>query len=131
MHPMTIETTRLSEESGQTRKRGIMPLLLLISLLLGMRTPAWGQEVLEGSSYEEPPVIVLTATRKGEVLVNNIPTRLENLEAVLRPMLAARPGILVTLTGEKDVVEEQAVKILSAAQRAGATRIAIAAPKNE
>jgi len=48
----------------------------------------------------------------------------------MRPMVSAQPDIPVVLEGDKDVILGEAVKILSIAQRAGATQIAIAAERS-
>ena len=46
------------------------------------------------------------------------------------PAEGAEPDIPVVLEGDKDVILGEAVKILSIAQRAGATQIAIAAERS-
>jgi biopolymer transport protein ExbD len=75
----------------------------------------------------EPRQIVITVTPQKEIFINNQPTTLANLEMALRPMVEAQKDIPVILEGDKDVILGEAVKILSVAQRAGATQIAIAA----
>jgi len=78
----------------------------------------------------EPRQIVITVTPQKEIFVNNNPTTLADLEMVMRPMVSAQPDIPVVLEGDKDVILGEAVKILSIAQRAGATQIAIAAERS-
>jgi len=78
----------------------------------------------------EPRQIVITVTPQKEIFVNNNPTTLADLETVMRPMVSAQPDIPVVLEGDKDVILGEAVKILSIAQRAGATQIAIAAERS-
>ena len=51
------------------------------------------------------------------------------MDLILRPLIEAKKDIPVILEGDKDVLLGETVKILSAAQRAGATQIAIAANK--
>lgn len=77
----------------------------------------------------QPRQIVITVTQNNEIFVNNSPTALADLEAVLRQMVAPDPDIPVILEGDREVVLGQAVRILSAAQRAGAIQVAIAAEK--
>jgi biopolymer transport protein ExbD len=77
----------------------------------------------------EPRQIVITVTPQKEIFVNNTPTTLLELEMLLRPMVEAQKDIPVILEGDKDVILGEAVKILSIAQRAGATQIAIAADR--
>jgi len=86
-------------------------------------------EVQETES--EPRQIVITVTPKKEIFVNNEPVLLENMELKLRPMITDQPDIPVVLEGDRDVILGEAVKILSAAQRAGAKQIAIAAASQQ
>jgi biopolymer transport protein ExbD len=78
-------------------------------------------------TQSEPRQIVITVTPQKEIFVNNNPTTLAGLEMALRPLVEAQKDIPVILEGDKDVILGEAVKILSIAQRAGATQIAIAA----
>lgn len=78
----------------------------------------------------EPRQIVITVTPQREIFVNNTPTTLADLEPMLRPLVEAQKDIPVILEGDKDVILGEAVKILSVAQRAGATQIAIAAERS-
>lgn len=77
----------------------------------------------------EPRQIVITVTPQKEIFVNNTPTTLADMELLLRPLIEAQKDIPVVLEGDKDVLLGETVKILSVAQRAGATQIAIAANK--
>jgi len=53
--------------------------------------------------------------------------KMVELELALRQLIIAKPDVPVVLEGDQDVVLGEAVKILSIAQRAGATQVAIAA----
>ena len=77
----------------------------------------------------EPRQIVVTVTKKNEIFVNNRPTTLADLELVLREMVAPDPEIPVILEGDNEVILGWTVRILAAAQRAGAIQIAIAAER--
>lgn len=77
----------------------------------------------------EPRQIIITVTPQKEIFVNNQPVPLAELELHLRPIIAAMKDVPVVLEGDKDVILGEAVKILSAAQRAGATQVAIAAQR--
>jgi len=68
-------------------------------------------------------------TPANEIYVNNTLTAYEDLETVLHGLVSARPDIPVVLEGDREVLFGQAVKILSVAQKAGATQIAIAAER--
>jgi biopolymer transport protein ExbD len=80
-------------------------------------------------TQSEPRQIVITVTPQKEIFVNNNPVTLAELETHLRPLVEAQKDIPVILEGDKDVILGEAVKILSVAQRAGATQIAIAADR--
>ena len=77
----------------------------------------------------QPRLIVVTVTRESEVFVNNSPTTMADLEGVLRQVVAEEPDVPVVLEGDREVILGQAVRILSAAQRAGAAQVAIAAER--
>ena len=75
----------------------------------------------------EPRQIIVTVTPQKEIFVNNQPVALAELELYLRPIIEAMQDVPVVLEGDQSVILGEAVKILSSAQRAGATQIAIAA----
>jgi biopolymer transport protein TolR len=79
----------------------------------------------------EPRQIVITVTPQKEIFLNNTPTTLADLEMMLRPLIETQKDIPVILEGDKDVILGEAVKILSVAQRAGATQIAIASGREQ
>ena len=77
----------------------------------------------------QPREITITVTPTHDIYVNSDQTSYDDLEGVLRGLVSARPGIPVVLEGDRDVLFGDAVKILSIAQKAGATQIAIAAER--
>lgn len=79
----------------------------------------------------EPRQIVITVTPQKEIFVNNTPTTLADMESLLRPLIETQKDIPVILEGDRDVLLGETVKILSVAQRAGATQIAIAASRGQ
>jgi len=81
------------------------------------------------STASQPREITITVTPTNDVYVNSTLTPYEELETVLRGLVSARPDIPVVLEGDREVLFGQAVQILSLAQRAGATQIAIAAER--
>ncbi|MFQ5667295.1 MAG: ExbD/TolR family protein [Candidatus Binatia bacterium] len=81
------------------------------------------------STSAQPREITITVTPTNDIYVNSNLTAYEDLEPVLRGLVSARPDIPVVLEGDREVLFGQAVKILSAAQKAGATQIAIAAER--
>ena len=81
------------------------------------------------STASQPREITITVTPSNDVYVNSTLTPYAELETVLRGLVSARPDIPVVLEGDREVLFGQAVQILSLAQRAGATQIAIAAER--
>lgn len=79
------------------------------------------------STASQPREITVTVTPQNEIFVNNTPTRIEDVEGVLRGLVSANPEAPVVLEGDREVLFGEAVKILSIAQRAGAAQVAIAA----
>ncbi len=83
------------------------------------------------STSSQPREITITVTPTNDIYVNSNLTAYEDLETVLRGLVSARPDIPVVLEGDREVLFGQAVKILSVAQKAGATQIAIAAERRQ
>jgi len=81
------------------------------------------------STVATPREITIAVTPAGEIFVNSDPTSYDELEDQLRGLLAARPDIPVVLEGDREVLFGEAVRILSIAQKAGATQVAIAAER--
>ncbi len=78
---------------------------------------------------EEARGLTVTVTADRRLFVNQLPVEMGQLEPTLRDLLADDPKKLVILQGDETVVLGQAVDILQAAKRAGATAISIAAQK--
>ena len=83
------------------------------------------------STSNQPREITITVTPTNDIYVNSNLTAYDDLETVLRGLVSARPDIPVVLEGDREVLFGQAVKILSIAQKAGATQIAIAAERRQ
>jgi len=83
------------------------------------------------STSNQPREITITVTPTNDIYVNSNLTAYEDLETVLHGLVSARPDIPVVLEGDREVLFGQAVKILSIAQKAGATQIAIAAERHQ
>jgi len=81
-----------------------------------------GAEVSEAT----PEGVTVTVSSDGAILVNDEPTREEDLYAVLEAALAISQEKLVILRGDQNLMLGKAVKILDLAQKAGATGIALA-----
>ena len=81
------------------------------------------------STASQPREITITVTPSNDVYVNSTLTPYAELETVLRGLVSARPDIPVVLEGDREVLFGEAVRILSIAQKAGATQVAIAAER--
>ena len=83
------------------------------------------------STSSQPREITITVTPNHDIFVNSTQTAYEDLEGTLHGLVSARPDIPVVLEGDREVLFGDAVKILSIAQKAGATQIAIAAERRQ
>jgi biopolymer transport protein ExbD len=132
---------------GSLKKRGRSPIMaeinitpltdiFLVLLIIFMVSSA--AMVESGAKISLPEVdstvsqareITVTVTPDQQIFVNSAPTTMDELESVLRGLVAARPDIPVVLEGDREVLFGEAVKILSIAQKAGAAQVAIAAER--
>lgn len=78
---------------------------------------------------EEARGLTVTVTADRRLFVNQLQVEMSQLEPTLRDLLQNDPKKMVILQGDESVVLGQAVDILQAAKRAGATSISIAAQK--
>lgn len=112
----------------------IFLVLLIIFMVTSVAMVQSGAEIdlpQVQETQSEPRQIVITVTPQKEIFINNNPTTLETMESMLRPLIEAQKDIPVILEGDKAVLLGETVKILSMAQRAGATQIAIAAQRGQ
>ena len=83
------------------------------------------------STTSQPREITVTVTSAEEIYVNSQPTSMDQIEDVLRGLIAGKPDAPVVLEGDRQVLFGEAVKILSIAQKAGASQVAIAAQRSK
>lgn len=83
------------------------------------------------NTTSQPREITVTVTSADEIYVNNQPTSMDQIEGVLRGLVSANPDVPVVLEGDRQVLFGEAVKILSLAQKAGASQVAIAAQRSK
>lgn len=79
-----------------------------------------------GSGGSEPSGILVTATSDKRVEVNGEAVPMEGLREALQQAMAKSGDSTVILQGDRSVVLERAVQIMSVAKEAGATKISIA-----
>jgi biopolymer transport protein ExbD len=110
----------------------IFLVLLIIFMVTSVAMVDTGAKVMlpeVDSTQSAPREITITVTPLHEIYVNADLVGLEGLEGTLKSLLATRPDTPVVLQGDREVLLGDAVRILSAAQRAGATQVAIAAER--
>ena len=132
---------------GSLKKRGRSPILaeinitpltdiFLVLLIIFMVTSV--AMVDTGANIALPEVeqtqsapreITVSVTSQYQIFVNEQQVSIEELEGTLRALLQTKPDVPVVLRGDREVLLGETVKILSAAQRAGATQVAIAAER--
>jgi biopolymer transport protein ExbD len=83
------------------------------------------------STSSQPREITVSVTSADEIYVNNQPATMDQIEELLRGLVAANPDVPVVLEGDREVLFGEAVKILSLAQKAGASQVAIAAQRSK
>lgn len=83
------------------------------------------------STTAQPREITVTVTSAQEIYVNSQPTSMDQIEEVLRGLISGKPDVPVVLEGDRQVLFGEAVKILSMAQKAGASQVAIAAQRSK
>jgi biopolymer transport protein ExbD len=110
----------------------IFLVLLIIFMVTSVAMVDTGAKVMlpeVESTQTAPREITVTVTQDHTIFVNADQVGYESLEGTLRALLAGRSDIPVVLQGDREVLLGDTVKILSAAQRAGATQVAIAAER--
>jgi biopolymer transport protein ExbD len=123
---------RIMSEINITPLTDIFLVLLIIFMVTSVAMVDSGAKVMlpeVDETQSAPREITITVTPLHEIYVNADPVPLENLEAVLRELLATHGDTPVVLQGDREVLLGDAVRILSAAQHAGATQVAIAAER--
>ena len=116
-------------EINVTPLTDIFLVLLIIFMVTSTALTQQGTKVnlpRAGAGSSEPSGIVITATADHRVELNGKPVPMEDLRAALETALQKGTDRGVILQGDRDVVLEQAVQIMSIAKEAGAEKIAIA-----
>ena len=116
-------------EINVTPLTDIFLVLLIIFMVTSTALTQQGTKVnlpraAAGSS--EPSGIVITATADHRIELNGKPVPMENLGAALAAAFTNGSEHSVILQGDRNVVLEQAVQIMTVAKEAGAEKISIA-----
>jgi biopolymer transport protein ExbD len=123
---------RIMADINITPLTDIFLVLLIIFMVTSVAMVDSGAKVMlpeVDETQSAPREITITVTPLQEIYVNADPVPLQDLEGALRVLLVTKPDTPVVLQGDREVLLGEAVKILAAAQRAGATQVAIAAER--
>jgi len=124
--------SHLMTEINITPLTDIFLVLLIIFMVTSVAMVDTGAKVMlpeVDSTQSAPREITITVTPLHEIFVNADAVTMETLEPTLKALLQSRPDTPVVLQGDREVLLGDTVRILSAAQRAGATQVAIAAER--
>ncbi len=121
--------TGIVAEINVTPLTDIFLVLLIIFMVTSTALTQQGTKVnlpRAGAGGAEPSGIIVTATADHHIELNGKPVELDGLRAALDAAFQKGPERSVILQGDRNVVLEQAVQIMTIAKEAGAERIAIA-----
>jgi biopolymer transport protein ExbD len=124
--------SRIMADINITPLTDIFLVLLIIFMVTSVAMVDTGANVMlpeVEQTSSAPREITITVTQMREIYVNDEMVGIDELEGTLEELLATRPETPVVLQGDREVILGDAVRILSAAQRAGATQVAIAAER--
>lgn len=116
-------------EINVTPLTDIFLVLLIIFMVTSTALTQQGAPVdlpRSGSGVARPDGLVVTATADDRIEVDGVPVELAGLADLLRAKLEENGTRSVILQGDRMVVLERAIEIMSAAREAGAEKIAIA-----
>lgn len=121
--------TDIVAEINVTPLTDIFLVLLIIFMVTSTALMQQGTKVnlpRAGTGVSEAAGVVVTATADRRVEVNGRPVALDNLRTALIDTFHTTAERNVILQGDRSVVLEQAVQIMTIAKEAGAEKIAIA-----
>ena len=116
-------------EINVTPLTDIFLVLLIIFMVTSTALTQQGTKVnlpRAGAGGAEPSGIIVTATADHHIELNGKPVALDDLRAALDAAFQKSAERNVILQGDRNVVLEQAVQIMTIAKEAGAEKIAIA-----
>jgi biopolymer transport protein ExbD len=116
-------------EINVTPLTDIFLVLLIIFMVTSTALTQQGTKVnlpRAGAGGAEPSGVIVTATADHRIELNGKPVAMDGLHAALQAIFQKGSEHNVILQGDRNVVLEQAVQIMTIAKEAGAERIAIA-----
>jgi biopolymer transport protein ExbD len=130
LNPVEIESDDdVVAEINVTPLTDIFLVLLIIFMVTSTALTQQGTKVnlpRAGTGGAEPGGIIVTATADHRVELNGKPVTFDGLRPALQEALAQTPEKHVILQGDRKVMLEEAVEIMTIAKEAGAEKIAIA-----
>jgi len=116
-------------EINVTPLTDIFLVLLIIFMVTSTALTQQGTKVnlpRAGTGGVEPASIIITATADHRVELNGKPVSFDGLLPALQAVLEKAPEKHIILQGDRNVILEEAVQIMTIAKEAGADKIAIA-----
>jgi len=116
-------------EINVTPLTDIFLVLLIIFMVTSTALTQQGTKVNlphAGTGGAEPSGVIITATNDHRIELNGKPVALDDLKATLEGIFQKSAEHSVILQGDRNIVLEQAVQIMTIAKEAGADKIAIA-----
>jgi biopolymer transport protein ExbD len=131
LNPVDVEGSEddIVAEINVTPLTDIFLVLLIIFMVTSTALTQQGTKVnlpRAGAGGAAPSGIIVTVTTDHRIELNGKPVPMENLRATLEAALQKAPERNVILQGDRNVVLEQAVQIMTIAKEAGAEKISIA-----
>ncbi len=133
LNPADFETEAqggdIVAEINVTPLTDIFLVLLIIFMVTSTALTQQGTKVnlpRAAAGSTEASGIIITATADHRIELNGKPVPMENLGSALQIALAKSSERSIILQGDRNVVLEQAVQIMTVAKEAGAEKIAIA-----
>lgn len=135
MSPTPVDPADSGDEGGIVAEINVTPLtdiflvLLIIFMVTSTALVQQGTRVnlpRAGSGGTQPAGVTVTVTADQQIEVDGRPVPPEGLKPALAAALQQSPERNVILQGDRRVVLEAAVRVLTIAREAGAERIAIA-----
>lgn len=123
------DDTSIVAEINVTPLTDIFLVLLIIFMVTSTALVQQGTRVnlpRAGSGGAQPAGVTVTVTADQKLEIDGKPVPIDSLRTALEAALQASPERNVILQGDRDVVLEQAVRVMTIAKEAGAEKIAIA-----
>jgi len=123
------DDTSIVAEINVTPLTDIFLVLLIIFMVTSTALTQQGTKVnlpRAGSGGAQPSGVTITVTADQKLEIDGKPVEIDSLKPALEAALQASPERNVILQGDRSVVLEQAVRVMTIAKEAGADKIAIA-----